>query len=188
MTSERVVADIGKMAEHLELLDERLARLVAALEPEGEDRTRTLRRNSVPGARVGIVGKAGIGDPGDLRMVLEPLATASALSEWRCMRSGSVSMPVRIMKALKGEIEGPKSRRPSTRGGNGERDVAEDLVQHDAAIFGPGSDSIGYLPEADQSKVPPSTMMPPIELPWPPMNLVSEWTTMSAPCSIGRTR
>ncbi len=31
------------------------------------------------------------------------------------MRSGSVSMPVRIMKALKGESAGPMSRRPSTR-------------------------------------------------------------------------
>src|SRR5262249_23145549 len=30
--------------------------------------------------------------------------------------------------------------------------------------------------------------MPPIELPWPPRNLVSECTTMSAPCSIGLHR
>ncbi len=34
--------------------------------------------------------------------------------------------------------------------------------------------------------MPPSTMMPPIDVPWPPMNLVAECTTMSAPCSIGR--
>jgi hypothetical protein len=31
------------------------------------------------------------------------------------MRSGSVSMPVRIMKALNGDSAGPRSRRPSTR-------------------------------------------------------------------------
>ena len=30
--------------------------------------------------------------------------------------------------------------------------------------------------------------MPPSELPWPPMYLVSEWTTMSAPHSIGLIR
>ena len=29
-------------------------------------------------------------------------------------------------------------------------------------------------------------MAPATLLPWPPMYLVSEWTTMSAPCSIGR--
>ncbi len=26
-----------------------------------------------------------------------------------------------------------------------------------------------------------------MEVPWPPMNLVAEWTTMSAPCSSGRS-
>ena len=31
------------------------------------------------------------------------------------MRSGRVSMPVRIRKALNGESAGPRSRRPSTR-------------------------------------------------------------------------
>ena len=31
-------------------------------------------------------------------------------------------------------------------------------------------------------------MIPPIELPCPPMYLVSACTTMSAPCSIGRSR
>ena len=31
-------------------------------------------------------------------------------------------------------------------------------------------------------------MTPPIDVPWPPMNLVAECTTMSAPCSNGRQR
>ena len=39
--------------------------------------------------------------------------------------------------------------------------------------------------EAAQSKLPPSTTTPPIEVPWPPIHLVAEWMTMSAPCSIG---
>ena len=36
-----------------------------------------------------------------------------------------------------------------------------------------------------QSKVPESTMAPPIALPWPDRNLVVECTTISAPCWIG---
>ena len=36
-----------------------------------------------------------------------------------------------------------------------------------------------------QSKLPPSTIIPPIELPWPPIHLVKEWTTIAAPCLIG---
>ena len=31
-------------------------------------------------------------------------------------------------------------------------------------------------------------MMPPIVVPWPPMNLVAEWITTSAPCWIGFSR
>ena len=31
-------------------------------------------------------------------------------------------------------------------------------------------------------------MIPPSAVPWPPMNFVAEWTTMSAPHSIGRHR
>ena len=31
-------------------------------------------------------------------------------------------------------------------------------------------------------------IMPPIDVPWPPMNLVSDCTTMSAPNSMGRHR
>ena len=41
---------------------------------------------------------------------------------------------------------------------------------------------------ASQWYVPPSTITPPIDVPWPPMNLVAEWITMCAPCSNGRHR
>ena len=36
------------------------------------------------------------------------------------------------------------------------------------------------FPEASQSKVPPSTITPPSDIPCPPINLVAEWTTISA--------
>ncbi len=45
----------------------------------------------------------------------------------------------------------------------------------------------GNRPDAFQSNVPPSTIAPPIVVPWPPMNFVAECTTMSAPYSIGRS-
>ena len=43
----------------------------------------------------------------------------------------------------------------------------------------------GKRPDAAQSKLPLSTTMPPIDVPWPPIHLVAEWMTMSAPCSMG---
>ena len=73
--------------------------------------------------------------------------------------------------------------------GDGEGEIAEGLVQLHAVIFRPRLRKQRIAPaSADQLKLPPSTMMPPIELPWPPMNFVSECTTMSAPCSNGRQR
>ena len=39
-----------------------------------------------------------------------------------------------------------------------------------------------------QSKLPPSTMTPPMVVPCPPMNLVVEWVTIFAPHSNGRHR
>ena len=44
---------------------------------------------------------------------------------------------------------------------------------------------VGNLSFCAQSKLPLSTMTPPMATPWPPMNLVAECTTMSAPCSMG---
>ena len=46
----------------------------------------------------------------------------------------------------------------------------------------------GNLSFCVQSNLPPSTITPPIAVPWPPMNLVAECTTTSAPCSRGRNR
>jgi len=39
-----------------------------------------------------------------------------------------------------------------------------------------------------QSKFPLSTIAPPSVVPWPPRNFVSEFTTMSAPWSMGRSK
>jgi hypothetical protein len=52
----------------------------------------------------------------------------------------------------------------------------------------PSDGSVNDLnfPDA-QSKEPPETTTPPMVVPCPPIHLVADWTTMSAPCSIGRT-
>jgi len=44
------------------------------------------------------------------------------------------------------------------------------------------------LPDAFQSNLPASTITPPIVVPCPPINLVAECITISAPYSIGRIR
>src|SRR5260370_37829959 len=46
-------------------------------------------------------------------------------------------------------------------------------------LFRSGSAITGNRP-LDQLNVPASTTTPPMLVPWPPMNLVAEWITMSA--------
>ena len=61
-------------------------------------------------------GQPGIVHPGDFRPRLQATRRPRACSaQCRSMRSGSVSMPVRIRKAFIGAMAGPRSRRPSTR-------------------------------------------------------------------------
>ena len=70
-----------------------------------------------------------------------------------------------------------------------ERGLAELLVEDDAVISGIGlGQHRKLLPEARQSNRPPSTITPPMAMPWPPIHLVAEFMTMSAPSSIGRLR
>ena len=59
------------------------------------------------------------------------------------MRSGSVSTPVRIMKALKGESAGPRSRRPSTRSAMAKAKLPKVSPSTMPPYSGRGSESIG---------------------------------------------
>jgi len=52
------------------------------------------------------------------------------------MRSGRVSMPVRIRNALNGDSAGPRSRSPSTRQAMAKAKLPKSLLQLDAVIFG----------------------------------------------------
>ena len=130
------VADIGEMREQLHVRDELDAGVVAALEAEGEHRARALRHVFLGEGVVAVAGEARIAHPGDLGMLRRAIRRPPcALSQWRCMRSGSVSMPVRIRKALNGESAGPDVAQAEHAAGDGEGEIAEGLVQHDAVIF-----------------------------------------------------
>ena len=110
------VADIGEMREQLHVRHELDAGVVAALEAEGEHRAGALRAVFLREVVVAVAGQARHSSPTPPWGAWPAIrATASALSQWRCMRSGSVSMPVRMRKALNGDSAGPMSRRPSTR-------------------------------------------------------------------------
>jgi hypothetical protein len=67
-----------------------------------------------------------------------------------------------------------------------EGDVPERLPELEPVVPGVRIGELGEL-SVVPGKLPPSTMSPPIAWPWPPMYLVAEWTTMFAPCAMGRS-
>src|SRR5690606_316067 len=114
-------------------------------------------------------------------------ATARAVARCAAIRDGSVSTPCRSWNAACGESAGPMSRSCSERGVV--RNPYSPKLAHQLTppYDGTGSVICGNLP-LPQSNRPDSTTTPPSVVPCPPRNLVAEWITMSAPCSIGRTR
>jgi hypothetical protein len=81
------------------------------------------------------------------------------------------------------EVAQAPGARPHDEGGG-----AELLVKDNAVISGIGFGQHRKLPEPLQSNRPPSTITPPMAMPWPPIHLVVEFITISAPSSIGRLR
>jgi hypothetical protein len=114
MTSERVSPTLARCEKSCTFLTSE-AGVVAALQAEGEHRARALGAIALRQRVIFVAFEAGIADPGHGRMLRQMPRDLERIVGMRCMRSGSVSMPVRIMKALNGEIAGPRSRRPSTR-------------------------------------------------------------------------
>eukprot|EP00967_Tisochrysis_lutea_P159119 scaffold328435_cov48-Tisochrysis_lutea.AAC.1 len=83
------------------------------------------------------------------------------------LRSGTVRM--RRMKASGASISG--------------RSIPHRMPPYELS----GSEYSGCLP-APHLNLPASMTMPPIPVPWPPIHLVSEWTTTSAPYEMGLVR
>ena len=81
------------------------------------------------------------------------------------------------------EIAQTFGARPHDKGGG-----TELLGKDDAVIAGIGLGQGGKFARACQSKRPPSTIAPPMAMPWPPIHLVMECMTISAPSVSGRLR
>ena len=96
-------------------------------------------------------------------------------------------MPCNSKKADSGDRLAPISRSCSLRTLVKKPYSPKFSHQRTPPYDGVGSVIVGKRP-FPQSNRPDSTITPPSVVPWPPRNLVTEWMTTSAPCSIGRHR
>ena len=139
---------------------------------------------------VRVVRQPGVVDPGHLGVALQVLAILQRVV------ADAVHAQRQRLDALQDQ-EGVERRdrraRVAQRHHAGAADVGGRAQRFgvDDAVVAETSGSFRRLKRAlcsAQGNLPRSTMAPPMLLPWPPRYLVSECTTMSAPCSNGRHR
>ena len=165
-----------------------LASLAPALDAEGEDRARSLRQVLVRQLVVAVGRQAGVVHVLDSGVLLEELGHLLGVCHV------AVHPNVERLQALE-EEEGREGlhRRPVVAEHLGPRlhqpaEVAEVLEEAEVVV------ALGRFGHARELAVVPGKLArrrrsrPPIVVPWPQMNLVAEWTTMSAPQSSGRQR
>ena len=189
MMSERVSPILARCEKSCTLSTILDAGRVAAAHAEGQHGARALRHVALGEVVVAVARQPGVADPGHLVVLRKPLRDRERVVGMALHAKRQRLDAGDEEEGVEGRDRRPEIAQAEHAAGDGESKVPERLVQLHAVIFGPrlGEQRIAAA-SADQLNVPPSTMTPPIELPWPPMNLVSEWTTMSAPCSNGRQR
>lgn len=140
-----------------------------------------------------MAGQSGVADPRDVGVLLEPLSEllgvlGMALS---AQTEGlNLAENPEAARAAKGLREAPKSAENLNTGTDDEGNGAKGVPELEAMVtFRRVGRTEGSRRRACPSRtLPESTMTPPMVGSWPPIHLVAECTTMSAPWSIGRTK
>ena len=88
------VPDVGEVREKLDAVDELLAGLEPPLDAEADDGARPFRKVLLRAAcDRDVAGKPRVVDPGDQRVLVQPLRDLLGVLAWRSIRTCSVSSP-----------------------------------------------------------------------------------------------
>ena len=183
------VRDICKQRENFEVINEAERGFLPALDLEGKDARAAVREIPLVERVVGVIGKRGMVDFATFGWFFRNSTTFFVFSACRSRRRDSVSVPCKEQKRCERRDGRAPGRAAKSRAHRSQRPPACRVDERHAVIAGVRvRDQRELLPLALQSNLPASTITPPSVVPWPPMNFVAEWTTMSAPCSMGRMR
>ena len=183
------VADVDQAGDQLQRVDETPARFCPALDAEAEDAGGTAA-HVVVDQRFVIAGfQPGITHPRHLRVLLQALGN----------RQGVVADAIHAQRQGFDALQDQKAvERADRRAHIAQRHhaCAADVggcpqcfgVNHAVIADIRLVEALEALLVLGPGDLPESTIAPPMLLPWPPRYLVSECTTMSAPCSNGRHR
>ena len=163
-------------------------RLVAPPRSRSQDRALAFRAGTSSPSVRGVIGQSGIRHPTNFRVLRkvfgDRLRVLRMPFDAERQRLEALEKEPRVERRLRGA----KIAQELDARLDDVRERTERALIPNAVVRGIGLDEITELPDAAQSNLPPSTIRPPIDVPWPPMNLVAECTTTSAPHSIGRSK
>src|SRR6266540_5533866 len=119
------VPDVGEVGGELHRVDPRLARLEPALDPEGEDRAEAVLEVLARPLVVRVRLEAGVGDPRDLGVVLEPLRERERVLAVPLDAEGERLDPLQEEERVERRERGADVAEPLDARADDELDVAE---------------------------------------------------------------
>ena len=135
---------------------------------------------------VGMVGEAGEAHPGNPGVGGQVVGHGPGVGLVALEPHGHRLKALEEQECIEGGEGGAAVAQLSRAGPHGEGPLGESRAKTTPWKAGSGWLNIGKRSGwSAHGNRPPSTMAPPRVVPWPPTNLVSEWTTTSAPCSKG---
>ncbi len=159
------VTDVCKMREELKAFDQFNTGFVTAFEAECEDSASAFRAVLLVGLIERIVGQTCVGNPADSGMALEEFSNLQCVirvllhAQRQCLDACDEHEGI-VRRDCGAEITQPEYTTADAKA------MLPKVSNKRMSLYsGRGSVSIGYLPDAAQSKVPASTIAPPMELP-----------------------
>ena len=188
MAKERVSPIWATWLSSLRAGDEFYTGVIAALEAECEDGSRTLRQILLLRCFMRAGLKTCIGNPAHLVIALKPFGDSESIFAVAFPCAGAGFRHGQNLERVEWRQGRAQIAQAKSTAGDSEGHRAEGFIEIEAVIFSAWCIDHRELVRLGPIEVPASTITPPMELPWPPMNLVMECSTMLAPYSIGRQR
>ena len=183
----RVLASprLSSRLNELERVEEGQSGVVAPLGAEGDDGRHAPVQVALDQVVVGIVGEAGEAHPGHPGVGGQVVGHGPGVGFVALKPNSHRLKALQDQKGVERREGGAAVAKPGGAGSDGVGPFGEALDRRRRgrrARAGEHGEALGMVGPREPAAVDDR---PPRVVPWPPTNLVSEWTTISAPCSMG---
>lgn len=211
LTKRLEVTNVGEVRSELEVVDELGASLLVTLYTEAQDGSEAVLEVLLGQSVAGVRLETSVRDPRYLRVLLEPLSNLEGVVYVTLNAQRERLDTLQQQEGSEGVDGGSKVTQNDDARVDGKSDGAECVPELEAVVALGGLSELweaAALGPVELARVDNDTSEgraganvsyeilesckkrahPPMVVPWPPIHLVAECTTMSAPCSMGLIR